>query len=365
MNTMTTIWKLTLSQLLMYSRDRQSLFFALFFPIIMMLALGFMVGNSEVEPIDVSVVGKENEAEVFVEAFKSSPLLTIHEEQEAEAREALRKGDRDLILFSPADFDPKMLSTPLSLSILVNASEVQKNQQTLAILQSVLVDVERKLRNSEALFTLAVEDVEARAQRYVDFLIPGLMAFMVMQLAIAGSGFNIVEWKRKGILKRLFVTPLRPLDFIVGLILSRLVIIVVQITLLLVVAKLVFDISILGSWALFYLFIILGSILFLGLGFALGGIAKTQSAVAIFGNLLIFPQVFLAGVFFSLDTLPEWLRPIAQMLPLNFVSDALRQIANEGAGFTGLGFDIAGILVWTVIGIFLATWLFKWGEGAS
>ncbi len=349
----------------MYVRDRQSLFFAMFFPIIMMLALGSLVGNTEVEPMDVSVVQAESSAEVFVDALKASPLLTIHEEGETEAREALRKGDRDLILFAPTDFDPSKLRETTPLSILVNASEVQTSQQSIAILQSVLIDVERKLRNTEALFTLAVEDVEARASRYVDFLIPGLMAFMVMQLAVAGSGFNIVEWKRKGVLKRLFVTPLRPLHFIIGLILSRLAIIIVQISLLLLVAKLVFDINILGSWFLFYLFIILGSILFLGLGFALGGVAKTQSAVAIFGNLLIFPQVFLAGVFFSVDSLPEWLVPVAQMLPLTFVSDALRQVANDGAGLSNLGFDLLGIAVWTVIGILLATWLFKWGEDAS
>jgi ABC-2 type transport system permease protein len=184
-----------------------------------------------------------------------------------------------------------------------------------------------------------------------------------MQLAIAGSGFNIVEWKRKGILKRLFVTPLRPIEFITGLISSRLLIIVAQISLLLLVAKLVFDISVEGNMALLYLFVIFGSILFLGLGFALGGVAKTQNAVMMLGNLLTFPQMLVAGVFFPMEALPFWLRPVAEALPLSFVSDALRRIANEGAGFADLGMNMLGMAVWTVLGVVLATRLFKWGEG--
>jgi ABC-2 type transport system permease protein len=114
-----------------------------------------------------------------------------------------------------------------------------------------------------------------------------------------------------------------------------------------------------------YLFVILGSILFLGLGFALGGIAKTQNAVMTFGNLVIFPQVFVAGVFFPLESLPSWLQPIAMVLPLNFVSDAIRQVANEGATLADLSTDILGIIVWTVIGIFLAVRFFHWSESGN
>lgn len=188
---------------------------------------------------------------------------------------------------------------------------------------------------------------------------------MVMQLAISGSGFNIVEYKRKGILKRLFVTPLRPLHFIVSLIVSRLLIILVQITLMLIVGILVFDITIQGSWLMLYLISILGGILFLGLGFVLGGIAKTQNSVMTIGNLFIFPQMFLAGVFFALDSLPAWLYPIAKLLPLSFVSNAMRTVANETASLSALSYDLIGMGVWIVLGIFMAVYFFRWGEEAN
>lgn len=363
---MYTVWKLTIAQLVMYVRDRQSVFFAFFFPLFFMLALGFMVGQDEIDPIEVSVVtSAENEATIeLVDALQSQDLLSVQEEDEETARTALQAGERRLVVIVPDQYTGEQ-DESVSLAVLIDADQPQESQQAIAILQSTLIDVEHELRNEVPLFTLAIEDVEARTVRYVDFLIPGLLALMIMQLSIAGSGFNIVEYKRKGILKRLFVTPLRPLEFILSLILSRLLIIVVQITLLLLVAKFVFDIAIIGSLVLLYLFAVLGSILFLGLGFALGGIANTQNSVMTIGNLFVFPQMFLAGVFFSVESLPVWLQPLAKVLPLSFVSDAMRQVANEGARLTDLGFDIAGIIVWLVIGIFLAVYFFRWGEDAA
>lgn len=362
---MNTIWKLTVAQLRMYVRDRQSVFFALFFPLLFMLALGFMVSDTDVEPIEIGVVASESvEAGSLVQALEMQSLLNVHQETEAAARDALKKGERRLVVVIPENYSGNTTEQH-QLTILVDAGKPQEVQQGLAILQSTLTEVERELRNEAPLFALTVEDVEARQSRYIDFLIPGLLALMVMQLSIAGSGFNIVEYKRKGILKRLFVTPLRPLAFIISLIVSRLVIVLAQITLMLAVAKIVFDVEIVGSWLLLYLFAILGGILFLALGFVLGGIAKTQNSVMTIGNLFIFPQMFLAGVFFALESLPTWLQPVAQLLPLSFVSSAMRLVANEATSVGELTFDLVGIAAWIALGLFLAVYFFRWGEEAN
>jgi ABC-2 type transport system permease protein len=363
---MNTIFTLTIAQLRMYIRDRQSLFFALFFPLFFMLALGLMVGRDTVDPIDVSVVTPfEESAGAFVLALEEHELLTVHQESEAAARAALLEGDRRAVIFMPeADMSVSTTET-IPVRVIVDASQLAETPQVLAMMENMLVSIEREVRGVAPLFALEVEDVESRNSRYVDFLIPGLLAFMIMQLSVAGSGFNIVEYKRKGILKRLFVTPLRPFEFIASLIASRLLLVLTQVTLMLLVANLVFDISIYGSIVLLYAFAILGSILFLGIGFALGGVANTQNAVMAIGNLVIFPQIFLAGIFFSVDSLPVWLQPVAHILPLNFVSHALREIANSGATLSDLGIDILGIMVWLVIGVALAVRLFKWGESGN
>ena len=80
------------------------------------------------------------------------------------------------------------------------------------------------------MFDLTIEDVKSRSQNYLDFLLPGIMAFMLMNLSIAGSGFNVVEFRRKGILKRLFVTPIKPIDFVSAIVVARMIIVLGQLT---------------------------------------------------------------------------------------------------------------------------------------
>ena len=109
------------------------------------------------------------------------------------------------------------------------------------------------------MFTIEVEDVKSRPQRYVDFLLPGLLAFMLMNLSIAGSGFNIVEFRRRGILKRLFVTPIKSQDFIISIVVSRIVIILMQLSVVLGLAILLLDIKIVGSFLSLYGMIVIGS----------------------------------------------------------------------------------------------------------
>ena len=359
---MQTIIRLTFTQLQMYYRDRQSVFLSLFFPLMMMFALGYMV-NADVHPPSVALVGDAAAAPNLVAALEKSPLIAIELQDETDARAALKTGSVTLILQLP-DHEPAP-DAPVAFKALVNAGNAAGTAQTLALIETVLHDYEYALRGDAPLFSITTEDVFSRHLRYVDFLVPGILAFMIMQLAVAGSGFNIVEYKRKGILKRLFVTPLRPLDFIVALIASRLVTILVQLAIMLGVAFLMFGIEIEGSLWLLAAFVVFGAIMFLGIGFSLGGIASTQNAVMMIGNLILFPQTFFAGVFFPLDILPDWAQTLAGLLPLTFVSDALRSIANEGASFPALTWDLAGIAVWTVIGIFLAVRFFHWSDAAN
>ncbi len=366
-----TVLQLAGAQLRMYVRDRQSIFFGLFFPVFFMLALGFLA-DSGPAPADIAVVDPPAaESSMLVTALTAHELLAVSmESDEAAARRGLEDGVYALVLVLPEQTAPTAAAgsasadEQIALTVLVNAADPQRTEQALTILNAVLAAVEHEIRQTEPLFVLDVQDVLARSVRYIDFLVPGLLAFMVLQLSISGSGFNVVEYKRKGILKRLFVTPLRPIEFVASLVASRLVVVLVQISLLLAIAELVFDISLVGSLTLVYLFVILGSILFLSIGFALGGVAKTQSAIMAFGNLVIFPQIFLASVFFPLEALPEWLRPLAAILPLSFVANGIRRIANEGAFITELGVDLLGIAAWTAIALALAVKLFKWSDAA-
>lgn len=355
---------MTLTFLRIFSRDRQAIFFTLFFPLVLMGVFG-LVGNSEDEPFSLGIVdlaGTPLAAE-FIDTLGQHPRFEISSGENTDLRESLIAGDLDLMLVLPAAFQDR--NTQARLTLLVDAAQVRELDLLMPILQQALVDIERSLRGESALFSLEVEDVKARPQNYLSFLIPGLLAFTIMQISIAGSGFNIVEFRRKGILKRLFVTPVQPRDFIGGLVISRTLICLIQVGVLLGIAFFLFDISIAGNLMLLFFSALLGTALFLSMGFCMGSLAHTQQAIMAIGNLVTFPQMFLSGIFYPIDILPTWLQPLAEILPLSFLASALRELMVDGAGFMELLPDLAGLLVWSIICLFLAVRLFVWKEVAA
>ena len=347
-----------------FLRDRQSIFFSLFFPIIFMTVFAF-ANNGEVDPIELGIVNNSPSAVAndFSQMLIDNPLFEVTLGEEEQLRAELVEGNQTMVLILPEGFDAQ--SDGAELQLLVDAAQVQQLSLIMPLLEQTLISIEREFRNIEPMFTLTVEDVQARSQRYLDFLLPGLLAFTLMQLSIAGSGFNIVEYRRKGILKRLFVTPIRPRDFIASIVMARMAIVLIQLTVLILVAVLALDVTIVGNFVSFYFIVMLGTFIFLCLGFCLGSIAKTQQAVMAVGNIVIFPQIFLSGVFYPIESMPELIQPIAKILPLSFVSTAMREIANNGASLLSIAPSLFGIALWFVIAFILATRLFVWKEVAN
>lgn len=212
------------------------------------------------------------------------------------------------------------------------------------------------------LFGLVLGDYKlASGMRYRDFFIPGLMALTTLQLGVFSVAFIIARYKERGILKKLTTTPLRPADYLGGEILARLTISVLQIFLLLATAILALSFTMRGSYLNFAIISLLGSLVFLALGFMIAGIAKTVETVPAIANMIIFPMLFFGDVFFPIESLPDWLEPVAKLLPIQFLADSLRLVILEGAGLADLSRNILGMLVWLVIFFFLAQKTFRLG----
>jgi ABC-2 type transport system permease protein len=258
--------KLTQTFLLMFFRDRRAIMFSLMFPLIFMFIFGF-TGNIGSDPVAIGIADHANNAlsASFKAALQKEGVFAIVEDSEDALRELVRTGDVRMVLIVPASFQDN--GQPTVLPVVVDASQVRELGLLMPVLEKGLVDAERSLRGTEALFQLKVEDVQARAQNYLAFVIPGLLAMSLMSISIAGSGFNIVEFRRKGILKRLFVTPLQPKHFIGGLVFSRTIICVIQLSIVLAIGVFVLGLDIAGSFLSLYVVMLMGIAVFLGIGF--------------------------------------------------------------------------------------------------
>ncbi len=344
----------------MFLRDRQAIFFSLFFPVMFLSVLGFI--NRDGNPIEISVANQSRSeiAAEFVKTLDENPLFDVIEGEEEALKNQLLEGDATLVLVIPQQFDDPVSAT--ELVVFVDAAQVRLLGFIMPMLEKALLGIERKLRRTEPMFILRVEDVQSRSQRYIDFLLPGILALTLMQISIAGSGFNIVEYRRKGILKRLFVTPIKPREFIAAICMARLIWCLMQLTVLLGFAVFMLDANILGSVVSLYFVIVLGTIIFLCLGFAIGSVARTQQAVGAIGTIVMFLQMFLSGVLFPIEAMPDAVQPMARMLPLTPVVNSMREISNNGMALVEIMPSLLGIAIWIVISFALATRLFVWKE---
>jgi len=346
-----------------FLRNRQYIFFSLLLPIVILGIVGLNDGESN--PIEIGLV--DNSSSVTSDNFKTklstNHLFNIIESDEETLRKDLIKGDLMLILVIPEDMESHDQTT--NIKLLVDKSQIQFIESIKPVLNQALLNIEREITKEDAMFDLTIEDVKSRSQNYLDFLLPGIMAFMLMNLSIAGSGFNVVEFRRKGILKRLFVTPIKPIDFVSAIVVARMIIVLGQLTAIFGFALLILDAHIIGSIMHLYLVIIIGILMFLTLGFSIGSLAKTQESVGILASIFIYPQLVMSGVFFPLETLPEYIQPIAKILPLTLVADAMRSIASDGLTLFQTYLDLVGIGIWAVIGTLVSTKLFVWKEVAG
>tara|TARA_B100000795_G_scaffold270045_1_gene262169 strand:+ start:6394 stop:7482 length:1089 start_codon:yes stop_codon:yes gene_type:complete len=346
-----------------FLRNKQYIIFSLILPIVILAIVG--LNGGERDPIDIGLVdnSESNLSEKFITSLESNNLFNVVEGDEDLLRNDLINGDLMMVLIIPSDMDNQSEIT--NIKLLVDKSQIQFIQTIEPILNQSLLSIEREITGNAPMFGLFIEDVKSRSQSYIDFLLPGIMAFMLMNLSIAGSGFNVVEFRRRGILKRLFVTPIKPLDFVIAIVLARMVIVLGQLSFIFGFALLALDANIVGSIFSLYAVIMLGVIMFLTLGFSIGSLAKTQESVGVLATLFIYPQLVLSGVFFPLETLPEYIQPFAQMLPLSIVADAMRSIASDGLGLIDIYLNFIGIGIWIAIGALISTKLFVWKEVAG
>ena len=206
----------------------------------------------------------------------------------------------------------------------------------------------------------ASEIVRERGSRYIDFLLPGLLGMNLMGSGIWGSGFAIVDARKKKLLKRLAATPMSRSDYLASFLLAQLVLLVLEVGSILAFGVLAFGVPVRGSLVSLLGLCAVGSLAFGGLGLLAAARPKTIEGASGLMNLIMLPMWVLSGVFFSAGRFPETVQPLIRALPLTALVDALRAIMLEGASLATLGREVTVLVAWLVLSFALALKLFRW-----
>jgi ABC-2 type transport system permease protein len=204
------------------------------------------------------------------------------------------------------------------------------------------------------------EFVHETGSRYIDFVIPGLLGMNLMGSAMWGLGFSIVEGRQKKLLKRMVASPMPRWQYLTAYLLSRLVMLVIEVVVFLGFARLVFGVPFRGSLVELALLCILTSLVFSALGLLVASRARTMEAVSGLMNLVMLPMWILSGVFFSASRFPAFMQPLVRALPLTAAIDAIRGNMLQGVHLEHMTMQIGILLAWFVAPFAVSLRIFRW-----
>jgi ABC-2 type transport system permease protein len=194
---------------------------------------------------------------------------------------------------------------------------------------------------------------------YFDFIAPGIMAMTVMMSVMTGLPAAISQEREVGTLDGMMVAPINRLAVILGKTLAQMARGILQGVLILVLATLLFGVTVHGNILLVFALLLLGVFSFVGLGVVLTSFAKDQETAVMMMTTIMFPMMFLSGVFFPIEQMPWFMQSISKLLPLTYVADALRKVMVLGAEIPALTTELSVLITFGVIMTAIAVPVFK------
>jgi ABC-type multidrug transport system permease subunit len=335
--------ELVLARIRSFVREPEALFWTFVFPILMAVGLGVAFREKPADRVAVGVQ-RGTVAERHLAALRASPDLKVTVLDAAAAERALRKGDVAVLLAGTSQltyrYDP-----------------VRDESRAARLLADQAVQ-----RGAGAPRPVVTADDRHRVPgaRYIDWVIPGLIGLNLLSTGMWGIGFGLVQMRNKKQLKRLVSTPMRKRDYLLAMILARLVFIVLEVPPIVLFAWLAFGVEIRGSILAFAGVALLSAMTFSGLGLLAASRARTIEGVSGILNVVMLPMFVLSGVFFSASRYPAALQPFINALPLTAVNNALRANMLQGAGIAHVSGELGIALAWLVVSFLLALKLFRW-----
>jgi ABC-2 type transport system permease protein len=322
-------------------------------------------------------------------SFGSSLILTlntINEDAETmtlietsslnDVREMIQIGEVEGGILIPSNFTKNIIGGEQGTITVVSD---QSNPQMSAMIETVLnqvfeqigttyaqeniagqlgIDFDRALAVVKPYDVQTIGSIEGEFS-YFDFIAPGIMAMTVMMSVMTGLPAAISQEREIGTLDGIMVSPINRLSVILGKTIAQMARGILQGSLILVLAILLFGITIHGNILLVFALMLLGVFSFVGLGVVLTSFAKNQETATMLMTTIMFPMMFLSGVFFPIEQMPWFMQGISKFLPLTYVTDALRKVMVLGADISVLINELSILIVFGVVMTAIALPVFK------
>ena len=335
-----SLYQLTSTRFRLFLREPEAIFWVFIFPILLAVGLGIAFRN---RPADVLPVGATTTQ--LTQALGQEKGLNASTMDEVAGTRALAIGTIDLLAIQRPD------------GVAYKYDNTNPDARTARLLAERAIQTAAGRRDA---VDSQNEFVHETGARYIDFVVPGLLGMNLMGSAIWGMGFAIVEARQKKLLKRMVASPMPRWQYMASFILSRLVMLVIEVVVFVGFARLAFGVPIRGSLIDLGIICLITSLAFSSLGLLIASRARTMEAASGLMNLVMLPMWILSGVFFSATRFPAPIQPFVRALPLTAAIDALRSNMLQGIGLNHLLMPVAILLAWLVVPFAVSIRIFRW-----
>jgi ABC-2 type transport system permease protein len=365
---MKTLLGLTVANLKGLTRDRAALFWTFFFPVMFVLLFGVLFSGNSNTKVAVGWVDQDGTVASgkLRDAFAAVPLLSLQNGSLADEQAAMKHGDISAIIVVPKGLEAAIVPGAAGAkAVAIDLYTDPAQTQTAQVVQGTVTQVANGFNlavlapGASPILTINQMTLGSTNISTVTYLVPSILAMALMQLGVFAA-VPLVQQREKGILKRIGATPLQRWKLVASNILLRLVVAAVDTVLIIGIGIAVFHIQLVGNMAAALGIVFLGAGAFLALGFMLASFLKTEEQATGVVQVVQMPLMFLSGIFFPFDFMPDFLRSVARFLPLTYLGDGLRQTMVNGTQVAPLSVDVLILAGWLVVCLAIAARSFRW-----
>jgi ABC-2 type transport system permease protein len=351
-----------------FTRDKTALFWTMAFPVMFTLIFGVIFSGTGSISFDIGLVNEDGASSArLVDSFKQIDAFKIKEGTRDAELQALKDGKRSAVIIIPAGTGQALSQSSAQtgsgalLDVYYDPANQNTSQIVLNIVDKVVAGMNEGITGIAPALSIQTESVRANKLRDIDYLLPGVLAMSLMQLGLFGTAGPLVSLREKQVLRRMGATPLSKTTLLASQVSFRLTTALVQTVLLVAVGWAAFSVHIVMANILSILgVVLLGATVFITFGYLISGFAKTEEAVQGIISLPNFIFMFLSGIFFPIEIMPGWIRPVVDLIPLTYLGDALRATMIEAGSSFSMARNLGVLAVWLVACAVLAVRFFRW-----
>jgi len=308
-------------------------------------------GFEGIDAFDVSVGSREDELAALEDGDRSAVIII----PEGTGAALGQYASQVRATGSGADLDQAVLE------VVYDAANQSSAQIVLNIIDKVVAGMNEGITGISPAMTVRTQQVTADDLRSIDYLLPGVIGLSLMQLGLMATAGPLVSLREKQVLRRMGATPLSKTTMLASQVLFRLTIAFMQTVVLLALGAILFDVPVEpGRLPATAGVVLLGATMFITIGYLLSGLAKTEEAVESLVSLPYFIFMFLSGIFFPIEMMPGWIRPLVDIIPLTYLGDALRRTLLDAGSYFGMTTSLLVMAAWLVVSAVLAVRFFRW-----